>query len=430
MRRVHSIWFVLLLALNVSAEELTIEITKGVTAALPIAIVPFGGQQVIGDPQRDIAAIVASDLKRSGRFNPLPSRDMLERPSEGSTVNFQNWRVLGMDNLVVGKIAASGAGMYTVQFQLYGVFQGEQLLGLRIPAKGDDLRRVAHHISDLIYEKLTGERGAFNTRMAYVTASGVGKDKSYALLVADADGFSPRTVLRSRQPIMSPAWSPDGARLAYVSFENRRAEVYAQDVATGSRQRIAGYEGINGAPAWSPDGRRLALTLSRSGSPDIYVFDVGSRNLARITDSPAIDTEPTWSPDGRHLVFTSDRSGRPQLYEVSALGGAARRLTFEGDYNAGAVYSSDGKKLALVHGAGGRYRIAVLDVASRGLSVLSEGPFDEGPSFAPNDAMLLYASQQDGRGVLAAVSVDGSMRQILSQQGDVREPVWSPYPPR
>jgi TolB protein len=411
----------LLLCLAAGARaELTIQITQGMEGAAPIAIVPFAAA---GPLPADVAAVVAADLERSGRFAPLPVADMLERPSDGAQVDFKNWRMLGQHHLVVGQVL-NEAGGYMVQFQLFDVYQGGQLLALRVPAGSNELRRAAHHIADLIYEKLTGERGAFNTRIAYVTASGGGDARRYTLMVADADGHSPQTILRSKQPIMSPSWSPDGRRLAYVSFERRRSEIYVQEVGTGSREAVASHDGINGAPAWSPDGRRLALTLSRGGNPDIYVLDLGSRALTRITDSSAIDTEPTWSPEGASLAFTSDRGGRPQIYRASSTGGGAQRLTFEGDYNARPVFSADGKRLAMVHRGGSGFTIAVLDLATRALTVLSEGGQDESPSFAPNGSMVIYASG----GVLAAASVDGRVRQRLTlTEGDVREPAWSPY---
>jgi TolB protein len=411
--------------LRVAEAGLTIEITQGVQGAMPIAIVPFGWEAG-GAPIEDMAAVISADLARSGRFKTLPPEDMLERPTEGGAIGFQNWRILGMDNLVVGRIRPNGGG-YEVQFQLYDVFRGNQLIGMNIPGGPADLRGMAHHIADLIYEKLTGERGAFNTRIAYVTATRE-KNPNYTLIVADADGYAPQTILRSKQPLMSPSWSPDGRRLAYVSFEKSRSEIYIQDIATGSRERIAAYDGINGAPAWSPDGRRLALTLSQAGSPDIYVLDIASRQLSRLTNHPAIDTEPNWTPDGRAVVFTSDRGGKPQIYRVPAQGGNAERVTFDGDYNARAGYSPDGKGIAMVHRGNRGFTIGLYDTATRRVQVLTDGPQDESPSFAPNGSMILYATRDGGRGVLAAVSVDGRVRQLLVlQEGDVREPAWSPF---
>lgn len=408
---------------------LTIEISQGVEGALPIAVVPFGTQSAMPE---DVSAIIAADLQRSGRFSPIAERDMLSRPTDAGQVNFRDWRVLGVDNLIIGKIDVTGPDSYNIQFQLLDVLRGRQLAGLNVPATRAQLRRVAHYIADQIYETLTGERGAFNTRIAYVTATGSGKNKLYEMQVADSDGYGPLTIVRSKEPLMSPTWSPDAQKVAYVSFEKRRAEIYQQDLRTGSRTKLASFAGINGAPSWSPDGRQLALTLSRDGNPEIYVMRLGDNSLTRITQSPAIDTEPVWSPDSRTLVFTSDRAGGPQLYQVSASGGQAQRLTFEGNYNASADYSPDGKRISLVHrDASGQYRVAVYDVQTRRLQVISDGRLDESPSFAPNGRMVIYASQAGARGVLSLSSVDGRVGQRLKfQEGDVREPAWSPFLPR
>jgi TolB protein len=318
---------------------LTIEITQGMEGAMPIAIIPFGWTGSTAAAPENIAAIISSDLSRSGRFAPLPDRDLVAHPTTAEQVQFHNWRMLNVDNLVVGQVTETGAGGYTIQFQLFDVFRGKQLIGYSFPVSHADLRRVAHHISDLIYKELTGEPGAFNTRIAYVTTANTGAQKSYTLLVADSDGYNAQTMLRSKQPLMSPAWSADGKQIAYVSFENETAEIYTQDVASSARRKLAAFKGINGAPAWSPDGRRLALTLSRDGNPEIYSMDLASRALQRLTTNAAIDTEPVWSPDGRSIVFTSDRGGVPQLYRIAASGGQAERLTFEGKYNAGADFS-------------------------------------------------------------------------------------------
>jgi TolB protein len=408
--------------------DLTIEITKGMEGAIPIAVIPFGGTGSGGPAPENVAAIISSDLSRSGRFAPLPDHDLVSRPTDIAQVQYQTWRMLNVDNMVIGKVGEVGAQQYNVQFQLLDVFRSNQLIGYSFPASRAELRRVAHHISDLIYEQLTGEKGAFNTQIAYVTTAGSGAAKSYTLLVADSDGYSPQTILRSNQPLMSPAWSADGRQIAYVSFEKKAAEIYLQDVASGSRRKVASFPGINGAPSWAPDGQRLALTLSQDGNPEIYVMDLNTKALKRLTNSPAIDTEPVWAPDGKSIVFTSDRGGSPQLYRISAWGGQPQRLTFDGKYNAGADYSPDGNKLAMVHGEDGAYRIAVLDLGSGLMRVLTDGTLDESPSFSPNGSMIIYATEAGNRGVLSAVSTDGRFRQRLSlQAGNVREPVWSPY---
>lgn len=404
--------------------QLVIEITKGIEGAIPIAVVPFGAQTALPE---DIAAIVSADLQRSGRFDPLRSQSYLDRPTTYGEINFTNWRALTADYIVVGRVEPAVGG-YRVQFELAEVFQGNQLLGLSFDVNESDLRRAAHRLSDLIYEKITGERGAFSTRIAYVLAERQIDRESYSLIVADADGYDPRVVLRSSEPVMSPAWSPDGSRLAYVSFEGRRAQIVVQDLYSGNRQIIADYPGINGAPAWSPDGRYLALTLSKDGNPEIYLYSLGRGGLARLTNTQAIDTEAAWAPDGSYIVFTSDRGGGPQLYRVDISGERPLRITFEGDYNADPAPSPDGRHLAMVHRRQGRFHIAVMDQQTNQLRILTDGGLDESPSFAPNGRMIIYATTQGGRGVLAAVSVDGRVQQsLVSQSGDVREPAWSPY---
>jgi TolB protein len=407
---------------------LTIEITQGVSGALPIAVVPFGWQGPQPEAPVDIAAVIAADLQRSGRFSPLPRTDMLSQPQQSAQVDFRDWRILGSESLVIGRVRALESG-FQVQFQLFDVFRQTQLTGYSIRAGGDDLRRAAHQIADMIYETLLGEPGAFATRIAYVTEL---RDRDgsrrYSLQVADADGYNPRIVLNSRQPLMSPSWSPDGRRLAYVSFETGYPAIYVQDIGSGGRELISSQTGINGAPAWSPDGTRIALVLSKDGSPDIYVMDMADKKLTRVTRNYAIDTEPAWAPDGRSIVFTSDRGGRPQLYRIRLGDGREERLTFEGVYNARAAYSPDGKYLAMVSGDGGNYRIAVMEMATGAVQVLTDGILDESPSFAPNGSMILYATEDRGRGLLAAVSVDGRVRQrLFLQEGDAREPAWSPY---
>ena len=407
-----------------SRSELIIEITKGVETAIPVAVVPFGGQ---ARAPVKISSIVQADLKRSGFFKTLSERDMLTRPTDAAKVRFRNWQALGQEYLVIGQVNQD-AGRYNVQFQLFDIYKGEQILGYRLNVSASELRRTAHHISDLVYQKLTGKKGVFSTRIAYVTSTGKSnKKKRYKLLVADADGFNPRTIASSIEPLMSPAWSPDGKKLAYVSFENKRSAIYIQTLATGKRIKIAAYKGINGAPAFSPDGSKLALTLSKDGSPDIYVLNLRNKLLRKVTKSYGIDTEPTWSPDGKTIVYTSDRGGKPQLYSIPSIGGRARRLTFDGDYNARGRFSSDGKSIAMVHANRGDYRIAVMDMATRTINVLTAGRYDESPSFSPNGDMLLYAARKGKRGVLSAVSVDGRMQQNLAfDSGEVREPAWSP----
>lgn len=411
---------------------LTIEITQGTEGALPIAIVPFAWEGSTPPPE-DVSGVIASDLRRSGRFAPLPDQDLISRPHEGAQVRFADWRALNVENLLVGRVKVMGPGMYVVQFQLFDVYKGVQMAGYSIPANKVNLRRTAHHVADIVYETLTGQRGAFNTRIAYVVALPPGTDDAvrYQLQVADSDGYAPNTILRSPQPLMSPSWSPDGTRLAYVSFENKAPEIFVQDVNSGQRRSVSRFKGINGAPAWSPDGRRLAVTLSQKGNPDIYTLDIGSGQVHQLTHSFAIDTEPAWTPDGKHIAFTSDRGGKPQIYQIAVSGGKPQRLTFEGEYNARPAFSPDGKQLVFVNGQQNKYRVAIMELENKILRILTDGTLDESPSFAPNGSMLLYATRDRGRGLLAAVSVDGRVHQrLVPQAGDVREPAWSPFEQR
>ncbi|MDZ7749873.1 MAG: Tol-Pal system beta propeller repeat protein TolB [Halofilum sp. (in: g-proteobacteria)] len=412
-----------------AAAVLQIEITEGATGARPIAVVPFGWS---GPGQRpaDLAGIVSSDLARSGQFAPIERRDMVSRPTAGEGINFGNWRTLGVDHVVVGSIDAASGGGYRVRFQLFDVVRQRQAAGYSFEARANAMRGLAHEISDVVYEEITGERGAFNTRIAFVSTEGSAGDRSYQLQVSDYDGYNARPILTSRQPIMSPAWSPDGERVAYVSFEEGTPAVFVQEVATGERRQVSRRAGINGAPAWSPDGSRLAVALSFEGNPEIYVLDLDGGDVQRVTRSGAIDTSPAWLPGGESLVFTSDRSGGPQLYQARADGsGSARRLTFEGKYNAAPDVSPNGERIAFVHRTeGNQYRIAVFDRSSDLMRVVTDGRLDESPTFAPNGRMILYATEHGGRGVLGAVSADGRVAVRLSQaQGNIREPAWGPF---
>ncbi len=404
---------------------LELDVIGGRAAALPIAVVPFGGDC----GQTDVGGVVRADLGRSGQFRALDVSQIVERPTRGSEVAYPAWRMLKQDFLLVGRCVAEGGG-YRTEYELFDVAKQERLLGFALTAPAGSMRDVAHQISDAVYEKILGIPGAFWTRIAYVTSSGLGRGARYALMVADADGWNPRTVVNSTEPLMSPSWSPDGRRLAYVSFEGGNSAVWIQDIASGSREKLTSFRGINGAPSFSPDGGRLALTLSKGGNPDVYVMDLGSKHLTQVTNHFGIDTEPSWSPDGSRLYFTSDRGGRPQVYQVAASGGSATRVSFEGSYNASPSVSFDGKKIATAQGAGNVYRIALLDnsLGSPRWSMLSPGSLDESPSFAPNGAMVLYAAREGRRGVLYAVSADGRVRQrLVLAEGDVREPAWSPY---
>ena len=408
-----------------------IRITKSTEAKQLIAIVPFGWQHGGEPPPADIAATVADDLARSGLFEPIPFDSLPSRPYRHDQINFKDWRLLGPGNLVIGNITPSldVDGAYVVEFQLYDVLRSKQVVGYQLAANKQAMRRVAHQIADQIYMKLTGVRGAFDTRVAYVTEKrGTDGEARYLLNVADVDGHNEHVILDSARPVMSPAWSPDGKKLAYVSFESEQPRIFIQEIATGAREEIVSFPGINGAPAYSPDGRHLAVTLSKDGNPEIYVIDLQTRRLRRITRNEAIDTEPAWSPDGQSLVFTSNRGGKPQIYRIVVEGGRPERITFEGSYNARPTYSPDGTKLALVHGNEDRYRIGLLDLENGALQVLTDSSLDESPSFAPNGSMILYATTDGAKTVLAAVSSDGRMHQRLAEEsGRVREPAWSPF---
>ena len=422
---------VLLLALlaTPAAAQLTVQITQGVADPIPVAVVPFGWS-ADGAAPHDVAETIRADLERSGRFAALPRADMLEFPHTAAAVDAANWRLLKVDYVVVGRLTTLPDGRYEIQFELVNVLTGQRALGQAIPAGRDALKMASHRASDLIFEKILGMRGAFATRIAYVAADGPAVARRYRLVVADSDGANARTVMQSNEPIMSPAWSPDGSSVSYVSFEGGSSAVYVQILSSGQRIRVSARAGINGAPAFSPDGRKLALALSRrDGNVDVYVLTLATQELLRLTESPAIDTEPAWSQDGRSIYFTSDRGGGPQVYKVAATAGApAQRITFEGSYNARPRVAPDGNSIAVVTIDRGAYRIAVMDLRRRDVRVLTAGRLDESPSFAPNGAMLIYATRDGRRGVLATASVDGRVQQRLAGgEGDIREPAWSPY---
>ena len=413
--------------------QIVIEVTRGVERPVPMAIVPFGWNGPGAQAPFDVAALVSSDLANSGRFAPMAVGDMVARPTQPAEVRFQDWLIVDVDYLVIGDMLANPDGSHTIVFQLFNVLQGEQIVGYRLTTGSSeaDLRVAGHRVADMIFEELTGIQGVFGTQIAYVNEQRMGLERRFQLIVSDSDGANPQVVTRSSEPLMSPAWSPDGRKLAYVSFEDSRASVYVQELRTGIRERVSSSEGHNGAPVFSPDGRMLALTISRDqGNLDIYMLDLATQILTRLTRHSAIDTEAVWAPDGESIYFTSDRAGSPQIYRVEArAGGRIERITFEGTYNARARISPEGDRLAVVHVDRGNYRIALVDPDTGLTQVLSNGSLDESPSFAPNGALIIYATQEGGRGVLASVSTDGRIRQqIASVAGQVREPVWSPFP--
>jgi TolB protein len=408
--------------------QLEIQIISGNPSALPIAIVPFEWDEAGPPPSTPVDEIISGDLYRSGLFDPMDKADMAERPVDEESIRFGTWRLLKVDYIVVGRVRTppDGSG-HELVYQLFDVHTQDRLLSQVTVVGAGDLRFGAHRVADAIYEALTGVPGAFSTRIAYITAAGLGPDQRYELVVADADGFGPQTVVGSPEPLLSPAWSPDGKKLAYVSFEKGNSAIYVQDVASGARELISGGAGINGAPSFSPDGKKMALTLSRTGNPEIHVRDLATGKMTQVTNHWAIDTEPTWSPDGNTIYFTSDRGGKPQIYRVSPNGGTPERVTLEGDYNARASVAPDGRRIAVAYGRGNEYRIAVWDMETERFTIITPGVLDESPSFAPNGSMVLYATREGNRGVLSAVSADGNVRQrLILSDGDVREPAWSP----
>lgn len=422
--RLAIIFVALVSSLSVKA-DLDVTVSQGVAAPRPVAIVPFA--QAPGLNQ-DIAAIIDADLARSGLFATLPRTDMLEKPTDETQVDYRNWRTVNREAIAIGTVQGAPGGPITVSAKLLDVYRGQKILDIQASAsKPGEYRSAAHKVADFIYEKLTGKKGYFDTQIAYVTASGPANARRFQLLIADADGENPQQIAASREPLMSPAWSPDGKRISYVGYERGYSAIYIQTPKTGELLKFVGEKGINSAPSWSPDGTKVVVTLSYETNPDLYVIDLASRTKKRITDNPAIDTEASWSPDGSQIAFLSDRGGSAQVYMVSPNGGDARRVTFEGRRNEQPRFSPDGKSLALVNFDGSSYRIALLDLASGSMRVLSEGPLDESPSFAPSGDLIIYTSQGRGGAELATVSVDGRIRQRLRQSGDVREPAWAPY---
>lgn len=418
-----------LFAGSVAAQSLNVDIVGGVKTATPIVVVPFaqaGGATL----PTDVADVIRNDFNRSGKFRSLAKSDIVEFPSRGADIKFPTWRLMKQDYITVGRISDAGNGSVRIEYELWDVNKQQSLLAQAFTAPVGDLRGVAHQIADQIYQKITGVRGAFWTRIAYITAVGLGNNTTYSLIVADSDGYNPQVVARSKESLLSPSWSPDGKKIAYVSFESGNSSIYVQDITTGSRQLLAAHpRGINGAPAWSPDGSKLAVALSYVGNLELFSMDVASRQETRLTNNLAIDTEPVWAPDGQSIYFTSDRSGRPQIYQIPAGGGDAQRVTFQGQNNADPAVSYDGKQIAMVQGNGNVYRIAVMDRSLGGqVRFLSPGSLDFSPSWAPNASMLLYGATEGPRSVLYAVSADGMVRQRLALAGgDVSDPAWGPY---
>jgi TolB protein len=400
--------------------QLTIEIIGGGADQIPITVLPLAAEDKF---QQRISQIVAADLARSGRFRLQDIGSVRPLPAEPTDVNYRYWKNRGSQTLVMGKVTPRADGKVEVRFRMLDTVKEAQTVGYAYTIVVPQMRAIAHKIADIIYEKLTGEPGVFSTRIAYVAKF----PQRFELHVADADGLNSQFILAHREPIISPSWSPDGTRIAYVSFEQRRSIIFIHNLVDGTRRVLAAYDGINSAPSWAPDGKRLAITLSKDGVSQIYLIQADGSGVTRLTNSNAIDTEPSFSPDGRTILFTSDRGGSPQIYRMNASGGEVERMTFEGSYNVTPRYSPDGKSFAFIQRLQGRYGLALMDLATRQTQILTDSPLDGSPAFAPNGRLILYASIVGGRGILAAVSSDGRIKQkITASAQDVREPAWGP----
>lgn len=417
-KKAHLLLLGLCLSLPAIA-QFRVEVSGVGLTQLPIAISAFRGEDIA--PQK-IAAIVQADLERSGQFRGVnssgPVMDELTRPDVAL------WRQKGADSLVLGSINRLADGRYDVRFRLWDVVRGQDLGGQSYAVTQGDLRLASHRISDFIYEKLTGDKGAFSTRITYVTKAA----ERFQLWVADADGENAQSALASPEPIISPAWSPSGGQLAYVSFESRKPVVYTHEVASGKRRLIANFRGSNSAPAWSPDGRSLAVTLSRDGGSQLYVIDAAGGEPRRLTQSSSIDTEPVFTPDGKFIYFVSDRGGAPQIYKIPVSGGNAARVTFTGNYNISPTLSADGRWMAFISRINGAFKLHVMELNGSAVTAITDSTNDENPSFAPNSRLIVYATKQQGREVLMTTTLDGKIKaRLTGQNGDIREPDWGPF---
>ena len=415
---------------------LNLELTQGVDAAIPIAIVPFANEQSNVPDETTLTNVIKNDLQNSGLFRVTTPGVLAQAPTQASDVNSVYWRKQKVDDVLVGQVQSLGENQFRVHYQLVGVVNSANknqstitLLNQNFRVNQLGLRDLAHHISDEIYQKLTGIRGVFSTKLAYILVQRrLDKPTTYLLEVSDEDGFNPRPLLTSSQPIMSPSWTPNGRDIAYVSFENQEARIFIQDVHTGKRQVLSQFPGVNGAPAFSPNGTQMALVLTKTGNPNIYLMNLQSQRLTPLTNDYSIDTEPAWAPDGKSMLFTSNRGGTPQIYRYYFKNDRVQRLTFDGNYNARASFTPDEQNIIMMHRETGLFGIASQNLDSGRVFELTQSGFDESPSLAPNGKMVLYATQYGGRNVLAMVSTDGRIKlRLPAREGSVQEPAWSPF---
>jgi TolB protein len=418
----------LMLMSTISHAVLTIEIDEGYDNATPIAVVPFQQPNTLSAEQ-DIANVIASNLRRSGYFKPVSEKKFPEQPFEVEQINFAKWHSVDTDYLIIGQVSEQSSDRYQIDIAFVDRLRKKVMLNKRWKnIRGSQLRKVGHIMSDAIYQEILGIQGAFNTQIAYVTVQKENKKKVYTLEIADADGFNSQTILRSYEPIMSPAWSPDGRNLAYVSFENGRSEIFIQSIYGSFRKKLPAFKGINSAPSWSPDGTKLSMTLSKGGNPNLYIMDLKTGKFEQVTSDRAIETESDWSPDGQTLYFNSDRRGQPQIFAIDLKTKQTKRITFEGGYNSNPDLSADGKFMSILHNNGSGLNIAIYEFETGDVYTISDTFLDESPSFSPNGEMVLYAMNRGGRGQLAVVSKDGKASQVLKvKNAEVREPAWGPY---